>query len=636
MISEMNTNPEIRQKNDTQLTSGNTTEIQPQKQDSAGIFRVGLTKAEALANNSLSSLFTKYNTNNDEVISQNEYDIYSEQELGVKPESSEQKSDKTETPQLATEQTKTKTEPEPKTEKKHKSQTTQTSSITKTSHSNQAEQTAQVSNTSNQPVNSLGMSEKTFEYLAKQGLENANSTDIKILYKKLSSMPPEQRHELLGELVKQHVDFSKADTTFTNMSIDEIAKALNISEEKWDSADWKNKGSLLAQSMNERYTADLDETNENSKFNKELQRLKTQGVTDKERELYAGKFDFDNLSENDLKQLAKNSVTQRYMATVLTIAGKNIQNGEEESFAIVAKSYMETLFKNNDTLNYIMSMGQKISPEYLLELANKYSETYQSNEESDSALESLAIQTVMQNADAEHLATLYQNNANYIDKLNEIAKYVSENTTDETRKAMLNNIVENSAEIASGKTISNSKNSSSGVNQTSGLAMTNPIQQNTIQINYINELREASLQYQEQNSKSNVEIPDQYKQSFSNVQEYLDFKGTGITMVEYQRAKSALKNNFTPSMNQLIENYTNIPDKFKPKILAFFDSMDNNTSGELYLNANEKVRKFMDKYNYMNNQKLLNYVQLHPGCINEAPKTVQMQIKELQEEQGVR
>lgn len=638
MISEMNTNPEIRQKNDTQLTSGNTTEIQPQKQDSAGIFRVGLTKAEALANNSLSSLFTKYNTNNDEVISQNEYDVYSEQELGIKPESSEQKSDKTETPQLATEQTKpkTKTEPEPKTETKHKSQTTQTSSITKTSHSNQAEQTAQVSNTSNQPVNSLGMSEKTFEYLAKQGLENANSTDIKILYKKLGSMPPEQLHQVLREIALKKVDFSKADTTFTNMSIDEIAKTLNISEEEWDSADWKKKGSLLAQSMNERYTADLDETNENSRFSQELQRLKTQGVTDKERELYAGKFDFDNLSENDLKLLAKNSVTQTYMATVLTIAENNMQNGEGESFAIVTKSYMETLFKNNDSLSYLMSMSGKLSPEYVLELTNKCSEIYKMDGESDGILQAVAMKIVMENADAEHLAMLYQNNADYIDKLNEIANYVSENTTDETRKAMLNNIVENSAEIASGKTISNSKNSSSGANQTSSLAMTNPIQQNTIQINYINELREASLQYQEQNSKSNVEIPDQYKESFSNVQEYLDFKGTGLTMAEYQRAKSSLKNNFTSSMNQLIENYTNIPDKFKPKILAFFDSMDNNTSGELYLNANEKVRKFMDKYNYMNNQKLLNYVQLHPGCINEAPKTVQMQIKELQEEQGVR
>ncbi len=616
MISEMNTNPEIRQKNDTQLTSGNTTEIQPPKQDSEGIFRVGLTKAEALANNSLSSLFTKYNTNNDEVISQNEYDVYSEQELGTKPESSEQKTNKTET--------------------KHKSQTTQTSSITKTSHSNQAERTAQVSNTSNEPVNSLGMSEKKFEAIMKKSGIDANSTDAKILYEKFGLMTHEQRHQVLREITLKHVDFSKADTTFSNMSIDEVAKALNISEEKWDSADWKNKGSLLAQSMNEKYTADLNETNENSKFNKELQRLKTQGVTDKERELYAGKFDFDNLSENDLKQLAKNSVTQAYMATVLTIAGKNIQNGEEENFAIVAKSYMETLFKNNDSLNYIMSMGQEISPEYLLELANKYSETYQIDEESDETLQAVAMQIVMGNADAEHLTTLYQNNANYIDKLNEIAKYVSENTTDETRKAMLNNIVENSAEIASGKTSSNSKNSSSGANQTSSLAMTNPIQQNTIQINYVNELREASQQYQEQNSRSNVEIPDQYKESFSNVQEYLDFKGTGLTMAEYQRAKSALKNNFTSSMNQLIENYTNIPDKFKPKILAFFDSMDNNTSGELYLNANEKVRTFMDKYNYMNNQKLLNFVQFHPACINEAPKTVRMQIKELQEEQGVK
>ena len=627
MISEMNTNPEIRQKNDTQLASGNTTEIQPQKQDSAGIFRVGLTKAEALANNSLSSLFTKYNTDNDEVISQNEYDVYSEQELGIKPKSSEPKTDKTETPQLVTEQTKTET--------KHKSQTTQTSSITKTSHSNQAEQTAQVSNASNEPVNSLGMSEKTFEYLAQQGLENANSTDIKILYKKLSSMPHEQRHQVLKEIILKKVDFSKVDSTFTNMSIDDIAKTLNISEEEWDSADWKNKGSLLAQSMDKRYTADLDETDENSRFSQELKRLKTQGVTDKERELYAGKFDFDNLSENDLKQLAKNSVTQTYMATVLTIAENNMQNGEGESFAIVTKSYMETLFKNNDSLGYLISMSGKLSPEYVLELTNKCSEIYKMDGESDGILQAVAMKIVMENADAEHLAMLYQNNADYIDKLNEIANYVSENTTDETRKAMLNNIVENSAEIASGKTISNSKNSSSGANQTSSLAMTNPIQQNTIQINYINELREASQQYQEQNSRSNVEIPNQYKESFSNVQEYLDFKGTGLTMAEYQRAKSSLRNNFTSSMNQLIENYTNIPDKFKPKILAFFDSMDNNTSGELYLNANEKVRTFMDKYNYMNNQKLLNFVELHPACINEAPKTVQMQIKELQEEQGV-
>ena len=69
MISEMNTNPEILQKTDKQTTSGNTQNIQPKEQESAGIFRVGLTKTEALANTSLSSLFTKYNNDGDEVIS---------------------------------------------------------------------------------------------------------------------------------------------------------------------------------------------------------------------------------------------------------------------------------------------------------------------------------------------------------------------------------------------------------------------------------------------------------------------------------------------------------------------------------------------------------------------------------------
>lgn len=624
MISEMNTNPEILQKTDKQTTSGNTTEIQPRKQEAAGIFRVGLSKAEALANTSLSSLFTKYNTDGDEVISQNEYNVYSEKELGIKPQAEEKKTEEAE-PQAAIEQPKTNTKP--------RIQAVQTNSITKTTRSNQSEPTVQTSSSSSETVNPLGMSEKKFAAIVKKSGINANSTDTKILYEKFSSMTHEQRHELLGELIKEHVDFSKADMTYKDMPLDEVAKTLNISEETWDSADWKDKGSLLAKSMNQKFTADMSETNENSRYNQELQRLKTQGVTDKERELYAGKFDFDNLSEADLKQLAKNAVTQTYMATVLTIADKNIQEGDEESFAIVGKSYMETLFKDNNTLNYIMSMGQEISPEYIMELANKYSENYQMDDESDKTLEALAMQTVMQNADADHLTILYQNNTNYIDKLNEVAKYVSENTTDETRKAMLNNIVENSTEIANGSATTSSKNTSSGTNQTSNLAMTNPIQQNAIQINYVNELREASQQYQEQNSTSNVEIPDQYKQSFSNVQEYLDFKGTGMTMAEYQRAKSAIKNNFTSSMNQIIENYTNIPDKFKPKILAFFDSMDNNTSGELYLNANEKVRSFMNKYNYMNNEKLLNYVELHPACINNAPKTVQLHIENLQKEQ---
>ena len=64
--------------------------------------------------------------------------------------------------------------------------------------------------------------------------------------------------------------------------------------------------------------------------------------------------------------------------------------------------------------------------------------------------------------------------------------------------------------------------------------------------------------------------------------------------------------------------------------------MDNNTSGELYLGAIDKVRQFMDKYNYMTNEKLLQYVQNHPAEVNEAPRTVQQMIRELQEEQASR
>ena len=634
MISEMNTNPEILQKTDKQTTSGNTQNIQPKEQESAGIFRVGLTKTEALANTSLSSLFTKYNNDGDEVISQNEYDVYSEKELGIKP-----KSEKTKTQEKEAVSQNTTKDTKKAIIAQKVSKNVQTDAVAKNTQTKQSKQVTTATNSLKTNEDNLGISEKKFEYLINKSGINADSTDVQILYDKYNSMTHEQRHEMLNELIKQRVDFSKADMHYSEMSLNDVAQDIGVSEKEWNNANWKQKGTLLAKSMDKKYTADMDESNENSKYNLELERLKTEGVTDKEREMYAGKFDFDNLSEDDYQLLAKYSVTQSYMATVLTIAHKNIEDGNEENFAIVAKSYMETLFKDNDSLNYIMSIGQDISPEYLMELANKYSETYQSNEESDSTLEALAMQTVMQNADAEHLTILYQNNADYVDRLNNIAKYVSENTTDETRKAMLNNIVENSAEIINGgnsTTADKPSKETSGTNPNTEVLMTNPIQQNAIQISYVNELREASQQYQEQQSVNKIEIPEQYKESFSNVQEYLDFKGTGMTMGEYQRTKSAFKNNFTSSMNKLIENYTNIPDKFKPKILAFFDSMDNNTSGELYLNANEKVRSFMNKYNYMNDQKLLTYVELHPAYINNAPQIVQMHIKELQEEQEVR
>ena len=76
-------------------------------------------------------------------------------------------------------------------------------------------------------------------------------------------------------------------------------------------------------------------------------------------------FDFDNLSENDLKQLAKNSVTQTYMATVLSIAGKNIENGEEET----SINYNVFLQINENSLTY--STTNK-TPELIMKVFDPY------------------------------------------------------------------------------------------------------------------------------------------------------------------------------------------------------------------------------------------------------------------------
>lgn len=660
MSMDVNKNIDITRQTDAQQSSVNTS-TPAQNQNSVGIFRVGLTRTEASADTQLNSLFTKYNADKDDIISQSEFDTYTKETSNQEQQDITSASGKrvavggVYTIQKGDSLYAISKDFGMTVDELYQANVDvigksinstihpgQQLKITKTSGQKPTQNTQATGNNDIGSAEASAQKEKNAkiaEMMKAFGID-INNENTRALLEKFKNLDPQQKHKIMDELINMYVDFDNVNKDLVGHSLDDIANTIGISKEDWDNADWSKKGELLAEKMNAMYKADLDPNDDNSCYNKALTRLRSGGATQKERELYGKHFNFDNLSEEDCKKLAELAVKQEYISTSLALAHQNLENGENESFATIFQSYMKSMFGDQGTRDFLMFLGSQQQEQlhaYIGNLSNSYAEAFQNDGTSNQMLQGLALETVGQNADAEHLAMLYQNNPEMKDMLNEVMKYVAENTTDESRKAMLNNIVENSTSITQGDTSSINSGSTGGQGSSasisSGLGMSNPIQPNFNQINYIDNLRQASQAFHSQANNSSSDIPDKYKSAFSTVREYLDFKGTGMTMAEYQRAKLALKNNFTSAMNEMIENYANIPDKFKPKILQFFDSMDNNTSGELYLNANDKVRQFMDKYNYMTSEKLLQYIEIHPAEINEAPKAVQTMIRELQEEQ---
>ena len=653
MVSISDQNTEILRQPEGQNTPSATTPTPAKSENNAGIFRVGLTSAQAQAEG-LSSLFTKYNADGNDEISQSEFDTYTTETSNQQQQDITSNSGKRVavggiyTVQSGDSLSKiAKDFGIPLLDLYNANVDVIGKSVNSTIHPGQQLKISKTQNTqsdvqtqTNQTSN-VDKKEKIAKMLKAFGID-VTDEDTQKLFAQFRDLPKDKQHEIMHRVIGQYVDFEKVDHRFDNKNIDEISQMLGIDKQEWESANTSQKGEILANAMNQRFRADLDSENENSAYNKALNRLKEGGATEKEREMYGSKFDFDNLSDEDCQKLAKLSVAQGYVSTVIKLAHDQFDQNNDKDFSVLAQSYMRSIFKSkvdggNNIENLLVFLGgtRKITNEDIKSLLETYSEVHVSDGTEDSLLQKAAFHAVMENVDEEHIRMLYQNNANEIDVLNEVAKTVAANTTDETRKAMLNNIVENSAEIVQGSQ-SGSQNSSGaqGANRSySSQPVSNPIQ-NAAQISYVSDLRAASQEYQSQRREDNNPIPEQFRAHFTTINEYRDFKGTGMTMAEYQRAKSAIKSNFTSAMNTLVENYANIPDKFKPRILAFFDSMDNNTSGELYLGANDKVRQFMNKYNYMNSQKLLQYVQNHPAELNEAPRTVQQMIRELQEEQS--
>lgn len=657
MVSISDQNPEIIRQTDGQQSSVNTS-TPVKNENKAGIFRVGLTSAQAQSEG-LSSLFTKYNTDGDDEISQDEFDAYTKETSNEQQQDITSKSGKRKaiggvyTVQAGDTLSKIANDFGITLVELYETNKTAIGkdinkinvglklkvNLSNVEHdeNHEHEDNADIDGDNH---HSHGCS-KEHDAAIENFIKILNSAGIKVDSKKMDAikeqmkaLPKEKVDEFVQSLLGRYIDMSKADPTLFN-GLDNLLEKAGMNIQDFKKADPLDRGHLLAKALNANLDIDLDKENLDSRYNKTLQRLKESGLTESEKK-YFKNFDFNNLSDKDYEQIATAIVTQTYQATVITTIHQKLQGNENDSAKLFMHGFMESYLSdanlNNNLMIIVNSIGS-MSEEDLKEITNTYLKYTKSGENTNADDETLALEFAMQYGDKESIETFLQNNQHLQEKVANIASYVAENTTDESRKAMLNDIVENSASIAQGNNSSQVKQSSTGTqgssaSVSSGL-VSNPIQNQT-QINYINNLKQASENFHSRNDNS--VIPENLQSAFKTVNEYLEFKGSGMTMAEYQRVKSALKNKFISSMNDIIAFLVKTPE-LKPEIFVLFDTMDNNKSGELYLNGSEEVRAFMNKYNYMNNEKLLQYVERHPADVKDAPKTVQLMIKELQEEE---
>lgn len=485
------------------------------------------------------------------------------------------------------------------------------------------------------------------------GLDLEDEDTAKILGE-LKKLPKEEQKRLSQKFMLELIDTEKADTRLANLSLDEIALKYGITEEDWNNASWDDKGKLLADKMNQQYKTDLKEDDPNSVYNKELARIKEKGATQRERELYGSKFDFDHLSDDDVKQLAKLAVAQRYSATLGLVLHKNVENGKNEAIATIANSFLHSFYADEDIKNTVMFTAScnQLSSEKLEKLANTYVETTKITADSNKVIRTAALNVVLEHADDKHIADMYKNNSEAAEELNEVATYIINHTENEERKNLLTDTVNNTEKIikegyipqSSSKPVTKdiasdtaqktpqtakAQSNSAGIPQLDSFA-TNPIQ--NAQVQQVNDLKAASQIYQSQINTDDEQTKN-INQTFNTIDEANNFKGSGLTLGEYTRIRSYIRNNLTKAVNDIVSNYATLPDKFKSRLLTKFDAMDPNTAAELYISANDKVRAFMQKYNYMNTGKLLQYIQRNPAELNKAPESVQKEIMLLQQEQ---
>ncbi len=481
---------------------------------------------------------------------------------------------------------------------------------------------------------------------------NSSATNWKELKAELAGLSNEDQQKVLNNILKEDVDFSLIDESILEGGPENLLKYLNppMTMEEFEKLDPADKGTKLAEAINIKKKRDLDINNPDSMLNQEIKAFDKASITEKEREEFKD-INFDNLTQEDIEKISRRRVYKKYEATVIDDITKKIGNGDDINAVIEAQAFLRSFNKNQIVgikLYTLMDAMTDVSDELRTDLSNVAAEELTINDEIDPSWVNLTSFITAQYASEEALTTFINNNQSCADIIQNAFEYLALNTTDTSRQEMLNNVIEYVNTLHS---VLGENNDAIETNGTSGSygggsnsAVSNPISNqapvsNPIlpQFEYVNQLKQASQAFVEnasrQEENSNSVIPEQFRNDFKSVSEYLEFKPTGLSVAKFREVKQALQQNFTVAIDNIIKNYSSVPDKYKGQIFKFFACMDNKTSCELYISGSPETRAFMKKYQYINANQLLSFAETNQAQLKTVDKDIKILINELKEKE---
>ncbi|MCM1265633.1 MAG: LysM peptidoglycan-binding domain-containing protein [Candidatus Gastranaerophilales bacterium] len=631
------------------------------------IFAAGLTKADAEANG-LMDLFTKYNTDGDEVISESEYNTYTTDQQNITSNSGKriaqggiytvQKGDSLSKiandfgvdlmtlynnnkdvigqnmnaiqvgQQLKINKVNnTPVQNSPSTEQKP---STENDSKVKIFAAMTREQAEQIGGETLQAFEAFSTDGKT---ISKEDFQKYN----KIIYtqdlsverqQELANLTGSEKIELLRKKLNESADFSAVKDYFKGMSVDQeqAMQFFGITPEMLKEAGFTQKeieenpekfGEFFAKAVKAKADAEV-QNKDSDEYKTIYNRLKAGDFTEFEIQRL-GLQKGVQLSEEQLQQYTEKAIRGKYNAAVAAMISDTNTEGHEEYLAAFIHGIKNGAIENNDDLKAnttIIALEKSKGSKYAASMAELVATNtkdfgiYETSEET--AI--LATRSIIDTGSPETVQKLIENNPDKIDIIKNVADIVIASMPDGANKTALMNAVNNgianvqSAQSGGNSSVSGSRNPSSSTPSYS----TNPLSPNNRTI------IEGRTHYPTPSENSWETASPEAKSAVNIIRNEMSTP----EQVRYSKAK--IQGIPKEKLLSLIaENYALIPDKYKTHIRNYFGQMPMNTRFDMYLRGSDDLRTFMDTQHFMKQTELYSYLKGHHAELVSAPESVQ-------------
>lgn len=442
---------------------------------------------------------------------------------------------------------------------------------------------------------------------------------------------------LIQKMIKSNADMELVDKDYQNKDIRSAIIEFGITPEMLEEAGLSEEeirknpekfGKFLYDALQKKYEAEANNP-ESESYKTNYERLKRGEYTQFEREKLGLKGE---LTEEQLKFFTQTAIKNKYIATIASIQVNSDNKEEAQYLAGMTQGLSHAFLDDHEKLKGALVVQGLLKLEGT-EYAGKTADMVATNAQAygiftgDEESDVLATKAILPNASPESIETMIENNPDKVDFIKDILEYVVADMPDGAAKtALINAVNKAAASVETSQGSNSNKSSAASVNNNNNNTAYNNVNYNTNPLSPTNRtITEGKTYYPDDNTYANVS--SEVKTATNGIRNEMSVP----EQIRYAKAK--IQGMPKEKLLSLIaENYALIPDKYKPHIINYFGQMPMNTRFDMYLRGSDELRKFMDEQAFMQQGPLMSYLKGHPAELKVAPESVQEMYKEYQEE----